>query len=177
MDDRAEHSVAGLLRSLPARRRGPAATRSGPTGPRGNGIGRLHSIRVAETGHTPQRWEIERIGSRSLLAGGAQDSRMEPQCADHLNRRLHSTTMRRDAGCCAVAQCFERKRPIEVDERTAGVLPTRAAEFGLAVSELVAKRDCRWKAIERGGRTVRHECAVRWLRTRGAAGFHPWPGQ
>ena len=84
---------------------------------------------------------------------------------------------------------------IEVDEQTAGVLQTRAAELGVTVSELVAELallesepisieaddiavlDRRWKAIEAGGRTVPHERVVRWLRTWGTARFRPWPGR
>ena len=83
---------------------------------------------------------------------------------------------------------------IEVDERTAGVLQTRAAELGVSVSELVAELamlesepiaidpddvaelDRRWKAVE-GARTVRHDRVVRWLRTWGTDRFRPWPGQ
>ena len=84
---------------------------------------------------------------------------------------------------------------IEVDEQTAGVLQTRAAELGVTVSELVAELamlesepiaieaddiaefDRRWKAIEGGRRKVPHERVVRWLRTWGTSRFRPWPGQ
>lgn len=84
---------------------------------------------------------------------------------------------------------------IEVDERTAGVLQTRAAELGVSVSELVAELamlesdpvaiepddvaelDRRWKAIETGGQPVPHDRVVRWLRTWGTDRFRPWPGQ
>lgn len=84
---------------------------------------------------------------------------------------------------------------IEVDERTAGVLHTRAAELGVTVSELVAELatlegepiavesdeiaelDRRWKKVETGGRAVSHDRVVRWLRTWGTPRFHPWPGQ
>ena len=84
---------------------------------------------------------------------------------------------------------------IEVDEQTADVLQTRAAELGVTVSELVAELallesepisivaddiaelDRRWKAIEAGGRPVPHERVVRWLRTWGTARFRPWPGR
>ena len=84
---------------------------------------------------------------------------------------------------------------IEVDEQTAGVLQTRAAELGVTVSELVAELamlesepvaieadeiaelDRRSNAIEDGGRTVPHERVVRWLRTWGTGRFRPWPGQ
>jgi len=84
---------------------------------------------------------------------------------------------------------------IEVDERTAGVLQTRATELGVTVSELIAELamlesepiaigpddvvelDRRWKAIERGGPAVPHDRVVRWLRTWGTDRFRPWPGQ
>jgi predicted transcriptional regulator len=84
---------------------------------------------------------------------------------------------------------------IEVDERTAGVLQTRAAELGVTVAELiaelailesepigvdaddVAELDRRWKAVERGGHAVPHDRVVRWLRTWGTDRFRPWPGQ
>jgi len=84
---------------------------------------------------------------------------------------------------------------IEVDEQTAGVLQTRAAELGVTVSELVAELatlesepiaidaddvaelDRRWKKIEAGARTVPHERVVRWLRTWGTRRFQPWQGQ
>jgi predicted transcriptional regulator len=84
---------------------------------------------------------------------------------------------------------------IEVDEQTADVLQTRAAELGVTVSELVAELatleseptaveaediaelDRRWKKIEAGGRTVPHERVVRWLRTWGTPRFEPWQGQ
>jgi predicted transcriptional regulator len=83
---------------------------------------------------------------------------------------------------------------IEVDEQTADVLQTRAAELGVTVSELVAELatlesepivieaddiaelDRRWMKIEAGGRTVPHERVVRWLRTWGTPRFRPWPG-
>lgn len=84
---------------------------------------------------------------------------------------------------------------IEVDEQTADVLQTRAAELGVTVSELVAELatlesepiaveaddvaelDRRWKKLEAGGRTVPHDRVVRWLRTWGTPRFQPWPGQ
>lgn len=84
---------------------------------------------------------------------------------------------------------------IEVDEQTADVLQTRAAELGVTVSELVAELatlesepiaveaddvaelDRRWKKLEAGGRTVPHDRVVRWLRTWGTPRFRPWPGQ
>jgi predicted transcriptional regulator len=84
---------------------------------------------------------------------------------------------------------------IEVDEQTADVLQTRAAELGVTVSELVAELamlesepisieaddiaelDRRWKTIEAGRRTVPHERVVRWLRTWGTARFQPWRGR
>ncbi len=84
---------------------------------------------------------------------------------------------------------------IEVDEQTAGVRQTRAAELGVTVSELVAELatlesepiaveadaidelDRRWRKIEAGGRTVPQGRAVRWLRTWGTPRFEPWPRQ
>ena len=81
---------------------------------------------------------------------------------------------------------------IEVDEQTADVLQTRAAELGVTVSELVAELamleadpitvdddavaelDRRWNKVQNGGRTVAHERVVRWLRTWGTPGFQPW---
>lgn len=84
---------------------------------------------------------------------------------------------------------------IEVDEQTADVLQTRAAQLGVTVSELVAELatleseptaveaediaelDRRWKKVEAGGRTVPHERVVRWLRTWGTPRFEPWQGQ
>ncbi len=84
---------------------------------------------------------------------------------------------------------------IEVDEQTADVLHTRAAELGVTVSELVAELaalesepieaeadaiaelDRRWSKIGAGGRTVPNDRVVRWLRTWGTPGFQPWTGQ
>ena len=84
---------------------------------------------------------------------------------------------------------------IEVDEQTADVLQTRAAELGVTVSELVAELatlesepieaetdaiaelDRRWGKIGAGGLTVPNDRVVRWLRTWGTPGFQPWPGQ
>ena len=84
---------------------------------------------------------------------------------------------------------------IEVDEQTANVLQTRAAELGVTVSELVAELatlesdpitveaddiaelDRRWKKIEAGGRTVPQGRVVRWLRTWGTRRFQPWQGR
>ena len=84
---------------------------------------------------------------------------------------------------------------IEVDERTAGVLQTRAAELGVTVAELVAELatlesepiaiepddvaelDRRWNATEHGRHAVPHDRVVRWLRTWGTDRFRPWPGQ
>ncbi len=81
---------------------------------------------------------------------------------------------------------------IEVDERTADVLQTRAAELGVTVSELIAELatldgepmvveseeiaelDRRWKKIEAGQATVPHERVVRWLRTWGMPQYRPW---
>jgi predicted transcriptional regulator len=84
---------------------------------------------------------------------------------------------------------------IEVDEQTAEVLQSRAAELGVSVSELVAELatletepiavevdeiaelDRRWKKVEAGERTVPQERVVRWLRTWGTPRFQPWPRQ
>ena len=84
---------------------------------------------------------------------------------------------------------------IDVDEQTADVLHTRAAELGVTVSDLVAELatlesdpiaveaddvaelDRRWQKVEAGGRTVQHERVVRWLRTWGTPRFQPWAGQ
>ena len=84
---------------------------------------------------------------------------------------------------------------IEVDERTANVLQTRAAELGVTVSELVAELatldsdpvgvesgeieelDRRWKTVMAGGATVPHERVVRWLREWGTLRFRPWKDQ
>ena len=84
---------------------------------------------------------------------------------------------------------------IEVDERTADVLRSRAAELGVTVSELIAELatldsepivvkseeiaelDRRWKKIEAGQATVPHERVVRWLRTWGTPRFRPWQDQ
>ena len=84
---------------------------------------------------------------------------------------------------------------IEVDEQTADVLHTRAAELGLTVSELVAELatlesepvsadgetiaelDRRWNKVKDSGRTVDHDRVVRWLRTWGTPRFRPWREQ
>ena len=84
---------------------------------------------------------------------------------------------------------------IEVDEQTAGVLHTRAAELGVSVSALVAELaalesepitvepdqiaelDRRWKKVEAGGNAVSDARVVRWLRTWGTPRFQPWPGR
>jgi hypothetical protein len=84
---------------------------------------------------------------------------------------------------------------IEVDERTANALQTRAAELGVTVSELVAELatldsdpvvvksdeiaelDRRWKKIESGTPRIPHERVVRWLRTWGTPGFRAWRAQ
>jgi hypothetical protein len=84
---------------------------------------------------------------------------------------------------------------IEVDEQTAVVLQTRAAELGVTVPELVAELaalesepvtvdddaiaelDRRWKKVQNSAGAVSHDRAVRWLRTWGTPRFQPWPGQ
>ena len=87
------------------------------------------------------------------------------------------------------------KVTIEVDEQTADVLQTRAAELGVTVSELVAELatlesepitvapdeiaglDRRWKKIEARGSAVPQERVGRWLRTWGTPRYRPWPAQ
>jgi hypothetical protein len=84
------------------------------------------------------------------------------------------------------------KRHIEVDERTAVALESRAAERGLSVSDLVAELarvaashdassaddvaelDRRWAAIEAGEPTIPHDSVVQWLRTWGSPAFKAW---
>jgi hypothetical protein len=81
---------------------------------------------------------------------------------------------------------------IEVEERTAELLHTRAAELGVTVSELVAELatldddpvvveshdiaelDRRWTKVEKGPPTIPHDRVVRWLRTWGTSRFRPW---
>lgn len=78
------------------------------------------------------------------------------------------------------------KRLIEVDEKTAATLETRAAERGLSVPALVAEMtasvssheapciediadlDLRWARIEAGEPTMPNEAVVRSLRTWGS---------
>jgi hypothetical protein len=87
------------------------------------------------------------------------------------------------------------KVKIDVDERTAELLRSRAVELGVTVSELVAELatldsdpvavesdaiaelDRRWKKIEGGAPTIPHERVVRWLRTWGTPGFRGWRTQ
>ncbi len=84
---------------------------------------------------------------------------------------------------------------IEVDEQTADVLQTRAAELGVTIPQLiaelaalegeplvleteaVAELDRRWRLAEGTGRTVPQAQAVRWLRTWGTPQFQPWQGR
>jgi hypothetical protein len=84
------------------------------------------------------------------------------------------------------------KRSIEVDERTAIAVETRAAEQGVSVSDLVAELariattedaqsaddiaelDRRWAAIEAGEPTIPHDSVVPWLRTWGSPAFKAW---
>ncbi len=84
------------------------------------------------------------------------------------------------------------KRLIEVDERTAIALETRAAEQGLSVPELleemttfatsretisaeeIVELDRRWAAIEAGEPTVSNDEVIRWLHTWGTPAFKPW---
>ncbi len=87
------------------------------------------------------------------------------------------------------------KRTIEVDDATATVLESRAAEVGLSVPELLAEMvaaegtpsalsnaeasqlDRQWAAIKAGEPTVPHDDVVRWLDTWGTPRFKPWKGQ
>ena len=83
---------------------------------------------------------------------------------------------------------------IEVDQQTADLLRTRAAELGVTVSQLiaelaaldgasreaatdeVAELDRRSASAAKSAR-VPHDRVVQWLRTWGTPGFRPWPGQ
>jgi predicted transcriptional regulator len=83
---------------------------------------------------------------------------------------------------------------IEVDERTAEVLESRASELGMTVAQLIAELaaldgapreadpaeiaelDRRYAKASEGSR-VPHDRVVQWLRTWGTARFRPWPGQ
>lgn len=80
--------------------------------------------------------------------------------------------------------------PIEVDAATAAELKRRAAERGVSVAALVAELvplvgdeqafvelDRRWRAVERGARTVPQAEVERWLRTWGTENFRPWSEQ
>jgi hypothetical protein len=84
---------------------------------------------------------------------------------------------------------------IDIDERTAELLRSRAAELGVTVSELlaelatldsapvavgsdeIAELDRRWRKIERGAPTIPHDRVVRWLRTWGTPGHRAWRAQ
>ena len=83
---------------------------------------------------------------------------------------------------------------IEVDQHTADVLQTRAAELGVTVPQLIAElaaldgapREAdadeiaeldRRSATAAEGSRVPHDRVVQWLRTWGTRGFRPWPGQ
>jgi len=84
------------------------------------------------------------------------------------------------------------KRLIEVDEKTAVTLETRASERGMSVPDLVAEMTARsallvlspaeeiaeldrqWAAIVGGEPTVAHVDVVRWLQTWGTPAFEPW---
>ena len=85
-------------------------------------------------------------------------------------------------------------RKIEIDEATANLLETRAAERGISVSELVselvvevepvalsadelAELDRRWAAVKEGEATVSHDRVVRWLETWGTPAFGSWRDQ
>ena len=84
---------------------------------------------------------------------------------------------------------------IEVDEQTADVLRTRAAELGVTVPELVAELAAvesepvsaedahiaelhrRWNKVEAGGTVLPQKLVVGWLRTWGTRQFKPWQNQ
>ncbi|MBV8564277.1 MAG: hypothetical protein JO273_02355 [Methylobacteriaceae bacterium] len=84
------------------------------------------------------------------------------------------------------------KRTIEVDEATASVLESRAAERGMSVSDLLAEMtalegprsdlssnelaelDRQWEAIKSGERTIPHEEVAQWLQTWGTPVFRLW---
>ncbi|MBV9701530.1 MAG: hypothetical protein JO163_02260 [Methylobacteriaceae bacterium] len=84
------------------------------------------------------------------------------------------------------------KRTIEVDEATASVLESRAAERGMSVSDLLAEMtvfegprsdlssnelaelDRQWEAIKSGERTIPHEEVAQWLQTWGTPAFRLW---
>jgi hypothetical protein len=86
-----------------------------------------------------------------------------------------------------------KTRTIELDEATASVLESCAAERGLSVSELVAGMtalqassftvspededdlDRQWAAIKAGEPTIPHEDVARWLQTWGTSAFKSWP--
>jgi predicted transcriptional regulator len=86
-----------------------------------------------------------------------------------------------------------KTRTIELDEATASVLESCAAERGLSVSEFVAGMtalqassftlspadeddlDRQWAAIKAGEPTIPHEDVARWLQTWGTSAFKPWP--
>ena len=83
---------------------------------------------------------------------------------------------------------------IEVDQHTADVLQTRAAELGVTVPQLIAElaaldgapREAdadeiaeldRRSATAAEGSRVPHDRVVQWLRTWGTPRFRPWPDQ
>ena len=84
---------------------------------------------------------------------------------------------------------------IELDSATAAALKERAHERGLTVPDLVAayldedrapanadadqiaELDRRWKAVQDGAPTAKHDAVVRWLDTWGTPAFKPWRHQ
>lgn len=93
------------------------------------------------------------------------------------------------------SQAMSANVQIEVDEQTASVLQTRAAQLGVTVPELVAELavmdsepvsvedneiaelDRRWNRIQSGGELVPQKQIVGWLRTWGTQRFKPWRNQ
>ncbi|HUE84971.1 MAG TPA: hypothetical protein VMO26_02735 [Vicinamibacterales bacterium] len=83
---------------------------------------------------------------------------------------------------------------IQIDQRTADLLRTRADELGISVPQLIAELaaldgaprepdgdelaelDRRYATATESAR-VPHERVVQWLRAWGTPGFRPWPGQ
>ena len=84
---------------------------------------------------------------------------------------------------------------IVLDGATAAALKERANELGMTVPDLVAsyldedrmpadadadqiaELDRRWKAIQDGAPTAKHDAVVRWLDTWGTPAFKPWRHQ
>jgi hypothetical protein len=81
-----------------------------------------------------------------------------------------------------------KTRIIEITERTADALETRAAAEGVSVDQMIGdllasrpspdddipELERRWAAVQAGEQTVPHGDVVRWLKTWGTTGFEPW---